>query len=395
MRTTTYCYPWDLARLGVARSLGEIADFGIDGIDLASTYHPIDALSPRGGMNLYSDARGAVYFPAREAHYGRIKPFVHSPGIARAWPEAANEAARLGLGLNSWTITLFQPWIRDAHPDCARVMPWGDRSGSGVCAANSDVRDYVAALCVDLSEQFGVALFRLEGVLSHTFDLDWLRPRNLVTISPLARTLSSLCFCDSCKGRAGAQGIDVAALLKRVVGMIEAEVAGEPGGENRSAAMSADADLIAYTQTYVRASIELVQQVVARVGQRAQVSCNAITPYRVLLGEERDDALLTGFILAATRIDGNVLNPAGNRLVADLNAKTSSPRPLSALYVTVRNPTMTSAAQMAEAGADRMLANLQATADAGIRELSLYNFGLLPDSDVQAFMDAVGQLRLS
>ena len=394
MRTTTYCYPWDLARLGVERTLGEIAEHGFDAIDLAANYHPIDALSPRGGLNHYTDARGAIYFPASEGRYERIKPFIHSSEIARAWPEAANEAARIGLGLNSWTITLFQPWIRDAHPECARVLPWGDRSGSGVCAANADVRAYIAALCSDLSEQFGVPLFRLEGVLSHSFDLDWLRPRNLVTISPLARTLSGLCFCDSCKGRGSAAGIDVAALQARVVGAIESDIAGEPGGEGRPAALVADAELIAFTETHVRASIELVQTVVARVGHAAQVSCNAITPYRALLGDARDDALLTAFILAATQIDGNVLNPGGNRLVAALNAATTSPRPLSALYVTVRNSTVTSAVQLAEAGADRMLQNLQATADIGVRELTLYNFGLLPDVDVRAFMEAVGQLRI-
>lgn len=395
MRTTTYCYPWDMARLGVVRSLGEIASLGFAAIDLAANYHPIDALSPRGGLNLYTDARGAVYFPAREALYGRIKPFINSPEIARAWPEAANEAARLGLDLNSWTITLFQPWIRDAHSDCARVLPWGNRSGSGVCAANADVRAYLAALCGDLSEQYDIALFRLEGVLSHTFDLDWLRPRNLVTISPLARTLSNLCFCESCKSRGRASGIDVAALQSRVVGAIEAEIAAAPGGDGRAAAVAADAELIAFTENHVRASIELVQEVVARVGHAARVSCNAITPYRSLLGEARDDALLSGFILAGTQVDGNVLNPVGNTLVAGLNAATKSPRPLSALYVTVRNPTVTSAAEMAGAGADRMLQNLQATADAGYRELSLYNFGLLPDADVRAFMEAVAQLKLA
>ena len=395
MRTTTYAYPWDLARLGVARTLGEIVGHGFQSIDLAANYHPIDALSPRGGLNLFSDARGAVYFPARADGYGRIKPKVHSAEVARAWPEAANEAVRLGLGLNSWTITLFQPWIRDAHPDCARVLPWGDRSGSGVCAANADVRAYIAALCADLADQFGIDLFRLEGVLSHTFDLDWLRPRNLVSISPLARTLSNLCFCDSCKARGRAAGIDVAALQARVVGAIEAEIAGEPGSEGRTAALAVDAELIAFTEAHVRASIELVQGVVARVGHSARISCNAITPYRSLLGDAREDALLTGFITSATQIDGNVLNPAGNRLVAALNAATDTPRPLSALYVTIRNPTVTSAAQLAESGADKMLQNLQATADTGVRELSLYNFGLLPDSDVRAFMEAVGQLKLA
>lgn len=394
MRTTTYCYPWDLARLGVAQSLQQISDCGFDAIDLAANYHPIDAFSPRGGLNLFTDARGAVYFPAREAMYARIGPFIHSPEIASAWPEAANEAARLGLGLNSWTITLFQPWIRDEYPDCARVLPWGDRSGSGVCAANPDVRAYIAALCDDLAGQFGIALFRLEGVLSHAFDLDWLRPRNLVTIPPLGRTLSGLCFCDSCKTRGSAGGIDVAALQTRVVGTIKAEIAGEPGGEDRASATAADEELIAYAETYVGASIELVGEVSGRVGARARVSCNANTPFRALLGEERDNALIGGFIAAASQIDGNVLNPAGNRLMADINAASEDPRPLSALYVTVRNPTITSAAQMVEAGAESMLRNLQACADAGIRELSLYNFGLLPDADVRAFMEAVGQLRL-
>lgn len=393
MRTTTYCYPWDLQRLGVAPTLDEIAGHGFDAIDLAANYHPIDAFSPRGGLDLFSDGRGAVYFPARDSQYQRIRPFIHSPEVARAWPEAANAAARIGLDLNSWTIALFQPWIRDAYPDCARVMPWGSRSGSGVCAANADVRDYVAALCGDLAEQFGVSLFRLEGVMSHAFDLDWLRPRNLVTIPPLARTLSNLCFCDSCKARARSKSIDVAALQARVVGMIEAEIAGGPDGEGRAAALADDAELIAFAQSHVRASIELVQQVVSRVGHSARVSCNAVTPYRSLLGESLDNALLVGFIQAATQIDGNVLNPVGNKLAAELNAATPYPRPLSALYVTVRNPTLTSPAQLAEAGADRMQENLQATADTGVRELALYNFGLLPDSDVQAFMNAVGQLN--
>ena len=394
MRTTTYCYPWDLARLGVANTLRQIADHGFQAIDLAANYHPIDALSPRGGLNLFSDGRGAVYFPARETGYGRIKPFIHSPKIAAAWPEAANEAARIGMGLNSWTITLFQPWIRDAHPDCARVFPWGDRSGTGVCAANPDVRAYVAALCADLSSQFGVELFRLEGTLSHAFDLDWLRPRSMITMTPSARRLSNLCFCPSCAERGRASGIDVAALQSRVVGSIEADIAGEPREEERAQLQAVDPELIAFAENQVRASIELVEAVVASVGHVARVSCNANTPYRQLLGDARDNALLKGFIVAATQIDGNVLNPAGNGLVAELNSETAEPRPLSALYVTVGSSNAAAAMQSAGSEADSLLQKLQATADTGVRELALYNFGLLPDARVWAFMDAVGQLRL-
>ena len=394
MRTTTYCYPWDLARLGVARVLGEIAGHGFQAIDLAATYHPIDALSPRGGLNLFSDARGAVYFPARADRYGRIKPRIHTSEIARVWPEAADVGARIGLGLNSWTITLFQPWIRDAHPDCARVLPWGDSSGSGVCAANPDVSAYVAELCADLSDQCGVDLVRLEGVFSHTFDLDWLRPRTLVPVPQLARTLSNLCFCNSCKARGTGAGLDVEALQARVVKAIEAEIAGEAGSEARLSTLTADTELMAFTESHVVASIELVRAVRARLGSDAQVSCNVATPYRALLGETRDDALLSGYISAITQVDLNVLNAAGNPLITALNAAIDRPRPLSALYVTIHNPTVTGGAQTAEFGPDRMLPNLQAAADLGVREFSLYNFGLLPDADVRAFMKALSQLRL-
>ena len=183
-------------------------------------------------------------------------------------------------------------------------------------------------------------------------------------------------------------------MQRRVTGTIEAEIAGAPGGEERASQIAGDTDIIALMECHVGASIALVEHVVARVGDSARVACNAVTPYRSILGSERDDALLTGFILAATQIDGNVLNPAGNRLVGELNARIAQPRLLSALHVTIRNPTLTSAAQLAESGEDRLLQNLQATADAGVRELALYNYGLLPDCDVRAFMSAVGQLDL-
>jgi hypothetical protein len=113
------------------------------------------------------------------------------------------------------------------------------------------------------------------------------------------------------------------------------------------------------------------------------------------MGDERDEGLLSQFVAACDQVDLNVLNPVGNRLLAGLNARLDRPRPLSALYVTIRNPTVTSAAALAEAGAETIVKSLQAAADVGVRELSLYNYGLLPDADVHAFMEAVGQLRVA
>ena len=70
MRLTTFVYPWDLARLGVERTLEQLVAEGFDGIHLASTYHPIDrAIAARGRDQLVHEpawrralpsSRGAV-----------------------------------------------------------------------------------------------------------------------------------------------------------------------------------------------------------------------------------------------------------------------------------------------------------------------------------------------
>jgi hypothetical protein len=141
MRVTAYTYPWDVACLGVDRVLEDLAAQGIAGIDLAATYHPIDAVSPRGGFpRHFTSARGAVHFPARSSRYGRILPAVSSPEIGAVWSQIAQRAPFFDIDVNAWTVVLYQPWIVDEYPDCARVLPSGDPIGSGVCAANEDFR---------------------------------------------------------------------------------------------------------------------------------------------------------------------------------------------------------------------------------------------------------------
>ena len=86
-----------------------------------------------------------------------------APEVCAVWPEVADKAPSFGVAVNAWTVTLYQPWIVDAYPDCARVLPSGDPIGTGVCAANDDVRDYLAALCEDMADQFGLGMIRLQA----------------------------------------------------------------------------------------------------------------------------------------------------------------------------------------------------------------------------------------
>jgi hypothetical protein len=380
MRVTTYAYPWDVARIGVRETLGELADAGIQAIDLASTYHPIDSLSPRGGARLYTDPRGAVHFPARAERYGRIHPHLSSPEITAAWPAVADHAASLGIAVNAWTVTLFQPWIIDAHPSCARVLPGGDAVGSGVCPANDDVREYLAALCADMVDQFDLDIVRLEGLMSPAFDFDWLRPRTIVTIAPLARELLAICFCSTCVRRGVEAGLDVerlrATINETVAGLVTGLAGG--GGDDDGAALAGDAELRAFVLQHERASLELIDAATSLVpaGRRPRLSATAWSPFSVLVAGE-EDALLEAL---AGAVDQAVLFPGWfadrNETLAGL-ARTGGDGLELGLLVTGLRP------------GDERPRELQEAIDLGVTDLSLYNWGLHRAEDVRAFMAGV------
>jgi hypothetical protein len=44
--------------------------------------------------------------------------------VGAAWPQVVNRAREAGIAVNAWTVTLFQPWIVDANPDCAGGRPY-------------------------------------------------------------------------------------------------------------------------------------------------------------------------------------------------------------------------------------------------------------------------------
>jgi hypothetical protein len=384
MRVTANLYPWDLARLGVDRVLAELVEWGIDSVDLAATYHPIDALSPRD-LGFYSSSRGAVHFPARPERYGRIAPSLSSPEVCAAWPAAAERVGAAGLRLHAWTITLFQPWITDAHPDTARVFVGGDASSTGVCPANEQFREYLSALCADLVDQFGVDMIRLESVMPLGFNVDWLRSRVLVDVPDLARDLLTLCFCATCTRRGTDAGLDVERLRASARDVIDADLAGD--GESRRDATLADTELAAFLAQHEQASIELCVAVRAAVGEATRLASTISTPFHAL--RRGAGAELTAQL--AEIVDQLAVSSAGgkgNQRIAAIAAAASRPVALDMLITRgLRFPGM--ATPDGAPGEDPIDAQLREATALGVEEVSLYNYGLLRDADVQRFMDKV------
>ncbi len=403
MRVTAYTYPWDVARIGVDRVLEDLAGHGVAAIDLAATYHPIDTLSPRGdSVRTFTSARGAVHFPPLFDRYRRIRPSVSSQEISAAWPAIVERAPSFGLDVNAWVVVLYQPWIVDGYPDCTRILPGGDPVGSGVCASNGDVREYIATLCKDLVDQFGVDLIRLEGVAPGGYDYGWLRPRVLVDVPPLARDLLALCFCPSCVAKAASVGLDVERLRRivrsRIICEINAGESGEIDGElPGDSDITADPELHEFAVQHERASVELIGEVRSRVGtSMAKLSTTTWTTYSSLLGE--DAKPLFGEL--ADVIDQLLVGSRDKERLDDLVA-SGHPRAGAVGRTTLVTPMRNSVpggmapvvgAPEGEGLGGRVRAYLHAVASLGLEEVCLYNYGLLRDCDIRDILGAVTEV---
>ncbi len=229
-RLSVWAYPWDLADEGVDAALDWLCAHGFDAIDLCPNYHAISTFSPRNRRRpqFYSE-QGAVYFPARAERYGRIEPSLHpEPEVLEVYRQVSEGAAARGMQLDAWVIGMFQPWLARAYPDTATENALGGRSFAAACPAHPDVREYLAALLVDLCDQYQVSGLTLENVGYADFAYGWVRPRILVPMSPWTRFLAGLCFNEPCMSAARAHGVDPEAVRESVARELRARLDAPP-----------------------------------------------------------------------------------------------------------------------------------------------------------------------
>ena len=217
-RLSVWAYPWDLADEGVAAALDWLRDAGFDAIELCPNYHAISTFAPRNlGRSIHYSEQGAVYFPARDERYGRIKPRVFDePEVLGAYAQAAEHAPSRGIQLNAWVIGMFQPWMARTYPDTAVENAFGARSFATTCPASPDVQEYMAALVADLCDQYPVHGALLERAGHAEFAYGWVRERILIDVDPWTRFLAGMCLCEHCLTAARTHGVDAAAVREAV-----------------------------------------------------------------------------------------------------------------------------------------------------------------------------------
>lgn len=368
MHLSTWTYPWDLARLRVDAVLADLADHGLHALDLAATYHPISALSPRGTLTPFFSPAGAVFFPARPQRYRGIVPDVWPDAdVVGVWPGVSERLDAHGLRLDAWTICLFQPWMAQRHPGTAREFATGQRLDAGVCPSNPDVRTYLIDLVADLLDQFPVGVVKLEGIAPPRYDYGWFRRRVYTTLTPAQELALGLCFCPACRRAAEVRGIDGARARSLALELLDL----------RSTKDGVDAELIAYAGVARDESVALARAVADAV-HAAGAKVAIPTPVDGVSPGVPIEGVLD--VVDVVLLAGSPSDLAALQKTVDALA-TRSPRP--ELEYFVHPPFVSHAPGAIPAGIQEELtdpawrAHLDHVRALGVGRLSLYNYGLL------------------
>ncbi len=228
MKFATWAYPWDLCDEGISNAVEQLADIGINEVNLATNYHSVQAFTPHNPARRTFFARASSYFQPSD-EYGVLKPVPNEQmGDADWLDEIVDRFRETDLKLNSWTIGCHNSRLGMQHPETTFTSPFGDNLVFGLCPSNPDVQHYLRTLLSDLDSRAPFERIELE-----TFDyfygtgFGWHHDKYHVELGRLGEFLFGLCFCDHCREYAAAADVNVKSARKSCRNCINAIIAGE------------------------------------------------------------------------------------------------------------------------------------------------------------------------
>jgi hypothetical protein len=231
-----YLYPWDA--VGDPGCGDRIAGLGVDRAVLAAAYHTVRALSPsHPARKVVTASHSAVYYqPDRAVWRGRaVQPAV-ATWAPNAFHHGAHALREAGLRVYAWVVLTHNQRLGTLHPELAVVNAFGDHYPWALCTANRLVREYCATLAGEIAALPEVDGIELESCGWYGFEhLHAHDKTGASALSPLARELLSVCFCDACEIEYADAGLAPAALRAFVRAALEPVFAGEPGPDAQAA----------------------------------------------------------------------------------------------------------------------------------------------------------------
>ena len=379
-----YAYPWNLHE--PRDDLRRMRDAGLGHLTVAASYHAGKFVQPRDPhARVYFPEDGAIYFrPARD-DYGALTPKVAA--IAAGHDRLADLCEAGVMPIRAWTVLNHNSRLGWAHPEAVARNAFGDLYYYSLCPANPAVRRYAVALCADLAQTYGVQALLLESPGWLVFDHGYHHEFAQVAIGQQTAALLGLCFCDHCIDGATSTGVDAVALRHDVAAHLSEALTSDAAiAEDRSRALIAEDRLQRYLAWRCSVVTQLCGAIRASVPAPVEVRVIATCqrPHATAFWEGHD---LAGLAAVTDGLELPLYQPSPDAVEADLRyvlgLLPSGPVPSAILRP--GPPDMTDAAQL-DATLDRLVR-------AGLRDMSFYNYGLLPTASLGWVERAVATFR--
>lgn len=382
-----YTYPWDLEAEGYAEVVDAIADAGFTAVNLACAYHTGRFLLPHNPRHrVYFAEDGAFYFRPRPERYGRLQPRLSRFVSGGSSPLAALDAARRarGLDLVAWVVLLHNSWLGERHPDCAMRNAFGDPYIHSLDPAHPAVREYALALVEDVVRGRELSAIELESPGAMSFTHGYHHEITGVALDATQERLLGISFTEHEMLRAGAAGIDVEGVRRRVASLLETSweraggLTGSDGAPTDDAsALLDDADFQAYGT--LRADI------VTRLGLDLYAAIKGVSPdtrvrqFAALNpGEVSDDARTALPRLADEALAGYATSDADARERTAELREIMGGKPVLGMIRAIAPDTVDPATVAPRVAAWR---------EAGVAGINVYNYGLMTRRMLAAFAD--------
>lgn len=214
MFSSMWSYPWDLTDCGIAASLDDMKENGINGVSMITSYHAGRFLCVRSPKRkIYFPEDGVLYYNTDLENFKglRIQPKVgqFAKEHPHFWDELFKETQSRGMTLSGWHVCLHNTRIGMEYPDTCVHNAFGDAVYYNQCPSNPDVREYMCALIDDVCSHLPLHALELESMnfMGHAHEFH--HEKDGIGLTSLQDFLLSLCFCDSCTERAKSQGVDI------------------------------------------------------------------------------------------------------------------------------------------------------------------------------------------
>ena len=371
-----YAYPWNLHQ--PRADLAQMRDVGMTHLTVATAYHAGKFLQPRDPVSrVYFPEDGTVYFRTTGSGYGRVKPKVSKLTQER---DVLGQLTGAGvMPIRAWTVLNHNSRIGFENPDLAVHNAWGDPYFYSLCPSNGHVREYAVALCKELGgHNLETLLLEAPGWL--TYGHGYHHEFGQTPLNPWLERLLGLCFCDACTARASAAGVDINGIRRAVRKEGDALMA---GGEKTASLERALEPLDRWRATVVNSLCADIRQAVRReVGVKVISTCQR--PHSTTYLEGGD---LPGMNGATDGLELPIYQPSTRDAVEDLHYVIRTVGDVGRLSVILRPglPDMASEQQVNQ--------TITAMLTAGVRDLSFYNYGLLPAQQIGWLEKAVGAVK--